>query len=236
MRLIITRPLEDAGPLRARLDALGHEVIVAPLITIKPREGVPIPHHAWAFAVATSANAIRSLPQDHQLESLRLLTVGPQSLAAARQAGLIRAEAHGGDVKGLAQFIISNFATSAGPILYLSGAETTGDLAGTLTAQGYECVRVILYDAVPATGLGSAATILKSPDPPGVLLYSPRTARIWLKLVAAEGLLAGAAKAHYLCLSANVASVLPENWLKFVAKAPEETQMLALLEQIGGTL
>jgi uroporphyrinogen-III synthase len=236
MQLIVTRPLEDAGPLRAKLKALGHEVTVAPLMTIKPREGALIPERPWAFAVATSANAIRSLSRDHRLKSLRILTVGPQSLAAARQAGFTRAEAHGGDVKGLARFIQSNFAPNQGPILYLSGAETTGDLMGTLTAHGFDCARVILYDAAPASDLGTAAVLLKSGDPVGVLLYSPRSARIWHKLVTAEGLLAGAAKVHYLCLSANVADVLPENWRKYVAGAPEEAKMLTLLEQIGGTL
>lgn len=235
MRLIVTRPLEDAGPLRAKLEALGHDVTLAPLLTIKPREAVHIPKRHWAAAVVTSANAIRALPRDYNLQTLRILTVGPQSLAAARAAGFTRAEAHGGDVIGLAQFIISSFSPTAGPILYLSGAETTGDLAALLTAQGFDCVRVILYDAVPAAELGSAATILQSLEPSAVLLYSPRTARIWLELATQQGLTAEAGKASYLCLSTNVANVLPSNWRKSVAKAPEEARMLALLEQIGGT-
>jgi uroporphyrinogen-III synthase len=235
MRLIVTRPLEDAGPLSAKLQALGHEVTLVPLMTIKPRADVQIPNRAWAVAVATSANAIRALPKGHDIHSLRMLTVGPQSLAAAKQAGFARAEAHGGDVKGIAQFIFANFTPDLGPILYLSGAETTGDLHGALAANGFECVRVILYDAVPAIALGPAVAALKSDSPPGVLLYSPKSARIWLDLVTREALLPAAAKATYICLSANVANVLPGSWRRLAAQAPDETALLALLEQIGGT-
>ena len=43
MRVAVTRPEEDAGPLTAKLEAMGHEVVMAPLMTIRPREDVSIP-------------------------------------------------------------------------------------------------------------------------------------------------------------------------------------------------
>ena len=87
MRVVVTRPEEDAGPLKAKLEALGHEVILVPLLVIAPRAGVWIEALPWQAAVATSANAIRSLTGHDELKSLRILTVGPQSLQAAREAG-----------------------------------------------------------------------------------------------------------------------------------------------------
>ena len=39
MHLIVTRPEEDAMPLKARLEALGHTVTVAPLLRIVARHG-----------------------------------------------------------------------------------------------------------------------------------------------------------------------------------------------------
>ena len=235
MRIAVTRPEEDAGALRQKLEAMGHQVVRAPLMTIRPRAGVAIPILPWQAIAVTSANGIRALPEGHGLHSFRTLTVGPQSLKAATSAGL-KAEAHGGDVNGLAAFIRATLDPGAGPILYLSGAETAGDLEGQLTAAGFDCHRIVLYDAVPAESLGEAATALSEGGIDAVLLYSPRTARIWLRLAKAAGLEAQAAKLRNYCLSRNVASVLPEAWDRRVPDTPDEQAMLALLAQKTGSL
>lgn len=235
MRIAVTRPEEDAGPLTATLTAMGHEVVMAPLLTIRPRDGVAIPDLPWQAVAVTSANGIRALPAGHKLTSFRILTVGPQSLKAARAAGFT-AEAHGGDVNGLAAFILDALDPKAGPILYLSGAETAGDLAAQLTSAGFDCRRVVLYDAAPATGLGAAEEALRAGRLDAVLLYSPRSAKIWRGLVERAGLDARAARVRHLCLSRNVAAALPEGWPSAISASPDEAAILELLEQTGRTL
>ncbi|WP_421693630.1 uroporphyrinogen-III synthase [Aestuariivirga sp.] len=235
MRIAVTRPEEDAGPLKARLEALDHEVVMAPLMTITPRASVHIPDLPWQVIAVTSANGIRALPPGHGLTSIRTLTVGPQSLKAATAAGF-RAEAQGGDVNGLSAFIRAELTPAAGPILYLSGAETSGDLEGQLGAAGFACHRAVLYDAVPAAGLGPVDALLRRGEIDAVLLYSPRSARIWRQLTEAAGLSAQAGKLRNFCLSTNVASVLPEHWTRLVAESPDEQAMLALLAQKGRSL
>jgi uroporphyrinogen-III synthase len=150
-----------------------------------------------------------------------MLTVGPQSLAAARQAGFGTSQAQGGDVEGLARHIGDTLDPAHGPILYLSGAETTGDLEVRLTRLGFAVDRVVVYDAVAATSLSGAGIA----DHDGVLLYSPRTARIWVSLAGETARLL-----HHYCLSENVAAVLPAPWRKSVAMRPDEAAMLALLD------
>lgn len=235
MRIAVTRPEEDAGPLTARLEAMGHQVVMAPLLAIRPREGISIANLPWQAVAVTSANGIRALPGGHGLASFRTLTVGPQSLKAARGAGF-NAEAHGGDVNGLATFIRGNLDPNSGPILYLSGAETAGDLEGQLTAAGFDCRRVVLYDAVPARNLGAAEALLRRGALDAVLLYSPRSARIWQRLAEEAGLSGQAEAIRNFCLSANVASVLPEGWRKVIAAKPDERAMLDLLALKGGSL
>ena len=230
MRIAVTRPEEDAGPLRARLEAMGHDVTVTPLLAIKPRDSVSIPSLPWQAVAVTSANGIRALPAAHGLASIRTLTVGPQSLKAALAAGL-RAEAHGGDVNGLAAFIRDALDPAQGPILYLSGSETAGDLEAQLKGAGFECHRLVLYDAVPAHSLGAMGNAIRKGAIDAVMLYSPRSAKIWRQLVEAENLDTPAAQIHHLCLSRNVAAVLPEAWKKAVAASPDEAAMLALLDQ-----
>ena len=230
MRIAITRPEEDAGPLTAKLEALGHQVIAAPMMAIRRRDHVVIADLPYQAIAVTSANGIRALPHPQRFLMFRILTVGPQSLAAAAALGF-KAEAHGGDVNGLAAFIAAELDPQAGPILYLSGAETAGDLEAQLTSAGFDCRRVVLYDAVPAQSLGGAEPALRESTIDAVLLYSPRTARIWRELVTASGLQHQAAAIRYLCLSRNVAAVLPDKWKVAVAASPDEAAMLALLEQ-----
>jgi uroporphyrinogen-III synthase len=219
MKLIITRPIEDAAPLKAKLEAMGHRVVVAPLLDIVPRGDGQIPARRYQAALATSANAIRHFRGDTDMP---VYVVGPQSLAAALKAGYARAEAHGGDVDGLAAAITARLDPAKGPLLYLSGAETSGDLAGQLKAAGFDVDRATLYDAVAAKAIDPE--VVDGSD--GVLLYSPRTAKIWVGLAKAEKL------AHY-CLSPNVAAQLPEGWQRQIAQSPDEESMLALLDRRG---
>lgn len=235
MRIAVTRPREDAQPLKDKLENLGHEVIVTPLLAIVPRAGVTIPDRPWQAIAATSANGIRALPDIKRLQSIRMLTVGPQSLKAARDAGFRNAEAHGGDVEGLARYMRNALDPADGPILYLSGAETAGDLAAQLEAGGFEYARVVLYDAVPAHSLGHAGDALRVGEIDAVLLYSPRTARIWLELVRSQLLESEAGLPHYFCLSRNVAAVLPEVWNRHVAATPDEAAILRLLDEMTRT-
>ena len=235
MRIAVTRPEEDAGPLREKLAGLGHEVVMAPLLAIKPRAGVTIPQREWQAIAVTSANGVRALHRGHGLDRFPALCVGPQSLKAARAEGFA-AEAHGGDVHGLASFIRATLDPAKGPILYLSGAETAGDLEGQLKSAGFDCHRAVLYDAAPAETLGAAEGLIRQAEIDAVMLYSPRSAKIWRGLVEAAGLEAQAARIRHLCLSRNVAAVLPESWAREVAARPDETAMLALLDQIGGRL
>ena len=94
-----------------------------------------------------------------------------------------------------------------------------------LQSAGFTVRRVITYDAMAQqpSGLENA---LSTAD--GVLLYSPRTARMWCDLVAR--LEKSAANPMYYCLSENVAKILPQTWKKRVAKSPDETAMIALLD------
>lgn len=235
MNIIVTRPDEDAGALKAKLVGLGHTVILVPLLQIVPRKPVFIRKQPYQAVVATSANGIRMLSGHDELKSIRMLTVGPQSLKAAKDAGFRHAEAHGGDLEGLVAHIRKTLQPPNGPILYLSGNETAGDLEGQLRAAGFDCWRTIVYDAVQAKDLGPAEFALRNHEAEAVLLYSPRSARLWTKIVWDAGLIEEAAAAHYFCLSKNVAATLPKTWSSTVAKTPDEAAMLALLVQAPRT-
>jgi uroporphyrinogen-III synthase len=226
MRLLVTRPLEDALTLKARLEQLGHEVSLSPLLEIVPRDDIDIPALRYQSVAVTSANALRCLDGDPRLDGLRHLpvwTVGPQSAAAARQAGFARVTETGGDGIGLARHIMDEARPEAGPILYLSGRDTASDFSGRLKRAGFAVTRVIVYEARPAVALASAAA-----EAQGVLLYSPRSARLWLDLAGRQGI--PVSVMMHFCLSPNIAAILPSGFATRVAARPEEN---ALLEIIG---
>jgi uroporphyrinogen-III synthase len=226
MRLIVTRPWEDAEPLKAKLELLGHEVIASPLLEIVPRPDIEIPAGPYQSIALTSANAIRCLAGSPLLERLRplpVLAVGPQSGAAAREAGFATITEAGGDGEGLARHIIAHARPELGPLLYLSGLDTASDFSGRLARAGFAVTRVILYEARPATALVTEASRAD-----GVLLYSPRSARLWLDLTAKAGVAADVMM--HFCLSPNIAAILPDSFATRIAARPEEA---ALLEIIG---
>ncbi len=227
MRLVITRPEDDALPLKAKLQSQGHTVILAPLLKIVPRRDAFIPPLAYQFVCTTSANALKCLHVEDRLKSIPLLAVGPQSLAVAREKGFTHAEARGGDVHGLAAHAAANFDPANGPVLYLSGAETSADLQAILMGSGFAVERVITYDAVAQVPQGIERSLVGAD---GVLLYSPRSARLWCDFMVNSGLEKEAAEPIYYCLSENVAKALPPRWQRRVAKTPDEAAMLALLD------
>src|SRR5262249_24075244 len=107
--------------------------------------------------------------------------------------------------------------------LYLSGLDTASDFAGHLERAGFAVERTIVYEARPAARL--AADAVRSE---GVLLYSPRSAQLWLGLAAKEGIPLDV-MVHF-CLSPNIAAILPDRLARRVAARPDED---ALLEIIG---
>ncbi len=228
MKLIVTRPEEDAGSVAAKLAKLGHDAVMLPLLKIVPRAQIHIPAQNWQAICITSANAPRACPATPTLRKVPTLAVGPQSMHAALQNGYEPVSAHGGDVMGLRNYITSHLQAKAGPILYLSGAETSGDLAGKLRDQDFTVHREIVYDAVPVVHADMARQL---GDADGILLYSPRTTRLWLHAVRDSHLFGRITTLHHYCLSPNVAALLPGNVPRTIAPTPDERALLTLLEQ-----
>ncbi len=225
MRLIVTRPREDAEPLKAKLEALGHQTILSPLLTIVSRNDITIPADDYQLIALTSANAIRCLSHTPHLAKLRqlpVMAVGPQSALAARQTGFSRITEAGGDGAGLARHIIANAKPKMGPVLYLSGRDTASDFAGVLERADFTVRRVILYDARAAQTLAPETARAQ-----GVLLYSPRTARLWLDLARRHDVEAKT-MVHY-CLSPNIAAILPDGFVTRIAPRPTEESLLEII-------
>lgn len=230
MKLIVTRPTEDAVVLAHTLAAMGHQAMLSPLLEIVANSDIKIPDKAWAALLVTSANGVRCLPPELISHDLRVIAVGAQSAQAAKDCGFRHVESHGGDVQGLSAWIASNLSAAFGPLLYVTGREISGDLGALLSRHGFEVSRIETYVA-EARPLKLSSNEISDCD--GVLLYSPRSAKLWLHEITVNGLNQTAALLQHYCLSYAVAQILPQEWHISVASEPTESALLRLLEPAG---
>jgi uroporphyrinogen-III synthase len=228
MKLLVTRPLDDAQPLAEKLEGLGHEAVILPLLQIQAREAVVLPEGPFQALCVSSANGLAATADLAPYHHVPFFAIGPQSALEARRQGFDHVHDKGGNVEGLVRVMCKSLKPEHGPILYLSGSETTGDLEGKLKAEGFTVARVVVYDAAPCN-IPDMAQRLDGVD--GVLLYSPRTTKLWAAQVKQGHCEERARTLTHFCLSANVAANLPQGWAKRISRTPDENGMLTLLDQ-----
>ncbi len=236
MRLLITRPVVDAEPLAQELTQLGHEVLIEPLLKVHfhPLQINPSCYRAF---LATSANGIRAvarLPELSGLQYLEMFAVGPASAREAEKTGFEKIHVAGGDVAALATRVAEALPTQGKPLLHVSGAAAAGDLKGDLESRGFSVDHMVGYEAraretfSKAVHEGLAAGCFK-----GVLLYSPRTAVIFNRILRSAGLEQKIPHLHFFCLSQAVADKLQDlDEIKaVVAASPDQTALLKLIAE-----
>ena len=76
MKVIVTRPREQVGPLVDRLEGEGIDVVECPLIEIDPFEE-PVEVEGYDWVVVTSPNGARELVRRARGELPKVAAVGP---------------------------------------------------------------------------------------------------------------------------------------------------------------
>jgi len=87
MKIVVTRPRDQAGPLVARLEALGHEVVECPLIEIEPLPG-PIEVEGYEWVIVTSPNGARELCARARGRLPKVAAVGPGTAETLQELGV----------------------------------------------------------------------------------------------------------------------------------------------------
>jgi len=230
MRILITRPAEDGAEIAHLLAAMGHEALLAPLLTVRIHDGPPLSLAGIQAVLATSANGVRALAMRTQVRDIPLFAVGPQTMAAAQAAGFVRVRSAEGDAAALADAVPRWADPAAGALLHAAGAEGSGWLAEILTERGFEVRRLELYRVETASHLPPpAARALADKTVQAALFFSPRSAQVFADCVGRAGL--STAKLIAVCISANTARALDGLALGEirVAAAPNQAAMLDCL-------
>jgi len=88
LRVLITRPRDQAQPLADALLARGFDVVVEPLIAVEPLSDDPIDVGRYDCVIVTSANGARELARRMTAPPTVIAAIGPGTAAALNELGL----------------------------------------------------------------------------------------------------------------------------------------------------
>ncbi|TML35044.1 MAG: uroporphyrinogen-III synthase [Actinobacteria bacterium] len=88
LRVIVTRPREQAGRLAERLEQLGLEVVLCPLIELEPVGPAEVDVGGYDWVIVTSPRGARELAQRRRGELPRVAAIGPGTAAALNEHGV----------------------------------------------------------------------------------------------------------------------------------------------------
>ena len=149
MHILLTRPLEDCHEMILKFQSLGHEISHLPLINIEGLKHKLLNYSEFKGIIFTSSNAIKFLDIKNIDKNKVCFCVGSATEKKARGSGFQNVFAADGNVNNLKEFILQNFNSSEGKLLYVSGEIISNNLDRELISNGYTIERVINYRANP---------------------------------------------------------------------------------------
>jgi len=234
--VLVTRPEPDASATVARLAALGHPALAAPLLrVIRTPLRLPAPGAVQALVVG-SLNAVRRLPA--RFRGVPLLAVGDATAAAARAAGFARVASARGDARDLAALAARECEPSGKPLLLAAGKGAGGPLATDLRARGFRVIRRVVYATRPLPRLPAAAReALACGRVSAVTFFSGGPARVFGRVARAARVAHTLRGVTALAISPAVAArVAPLGFARVLTAArPDQESLLALLGRPGTT-
>jgi len=139
LRVIVTRPPEQAGPLTERLAALGLEVVLCPLIELEPIGPPELDVTGYDWVVVTSPRGARELADRRRGELPRVAAIGPGTAAALREREI---EPSLVPEVSTQEGLVAEFPESPGRVLFAGAEDARPYLAEKLGAE-----TVVLYRA-----------------------------------------------------------------------------------------
>jgi len=233
VKLLLPRAKQDALSAKAHLQAMGHEVIVAPVFVFQALD-YSLPENLNAV-FATSVNALRALKASdlRRLESTPLYLSGAKTLQIAHELGFTKAEKLASTASELTEKITAMVAALQASV-YLAGKDRT--LEVQLFAPKGVITLVETYEMIAAQSFApDVLAEIKAPQDLGVLLYSKRMARIFCALWAEQNL---GYQPQFFCLSQAVADEVRLSFANatcVISQQADEESLFAALEHQNQT-
>jgi uroporphyrinogen-III synthase len=208
----------------------GFEPVVLPLTQTQTISGAGLPDTIDLVAI-TSAHAVRHASPEliAALRDRPTFAVGARTAEAARAAGLAKVEDAGGTAALLAASLIER-TPIGGHIAYLCGTPRKPIVEAELRQSGRIVHAVETYATVRLVPNQAEVAALIDDGLDAVLVYSAESAVALLDLLASRERRAWQ-NAAFVCLSADIAEVLPRDLRISIAATPDELSLLACLER-----
>jgi uroporphyrinogen-III synthase len=240
MRVLVTRAEPEAAATAARLKALGHEAIVAPLTEIVLDTALPLPLGGVQALAVTSLNGIRALAGRADAAALRplpLFAVGAATARAAEAAGFDSVFEAGGDAAALASALRARLDPAGGAVIWAAGRDRKDQLGASLGEAGFELRVAEVYRAEPSESLPAGiAADLAAGGIDAVMVFSERSAALLIRALA--DLPKGFASAHVSWHAISTAAARPLRQAELrpivIASAPTAESLYATLGRAGG--
>ncbi len=144
-RIAVTRAAGQADELARRLEAMGCEPVVWPLIAVEPLDGAPVDPGPYDWVVVTSPNGAAELARRLTAPPRQLAAIGPGTAAALRE-------------RGLEPTLVPRESTQEGLLAELPQP------AGRVLVAAAEGARRVIVDALAADFLPLYRTVELAPD------------------------------------------------------------------------
>lgn len=229
MRVLITRPKEDAARIAALLKERGHQPVISPLLAVRLHDGPEISLGGVQAVFATSANGVRALARRTARRDVPVFAVGPQTEEEARALGFSHVRNAGGDSRTLAAAAALWALPSNGVLLHVKGAEADGTLATLLKAQGFDVRTSVLYDVAATAALPDhILAMFARHEIDAALFFSARSAQVFRDRAQGFDL----SPVIAVCISESTAKALaPLSFREIrIASAPNQIALLACLD------
>jgi len=227
MSILITRPYNIGINSQNKISKLGKKSLLIPLIRIKYLN-IEISDSNYDYIVVTSQNAIATFRNNLWMKDKCILVVGGKTRDLLLQKNckkILLCEENVSD-------LINNMYTkisSVSNILYICGDHLSYDLEGSLKSNSYNITSKVVYtsDAITELSKNEIAQINEVVEI--VMLYSPRTAKIFVDLALKYNLYTRNKIA--ICISNKCANnIVKLQWMGVkIASSPNEIKMLELI-------
>lgn len=234
-RIWLTRPHDDSEHMARELNARGIATLVAPVMHIVPCAITLTDTTPPAALMLTSRSGCLAMPSlPTAWRSVPVYCVGAATAEAAACHGFKQIVTGNGTALELLTPLIT--AHRAGErIVHLSGNEVRTDLAPLLAPYGMVLERLITYRAEIVDALEpSVIDALRQQQLHGLVLYSPRSARMVYDLLVAADCLSHLHRLDAYCLSLDVAAEAAALGCKRLHACPVPTHH-AMMELLSAT-
>lgn len=235
MRVLVTRPVEQATSTARKLSELGHQSVVAPLMKIRYFENVGIEEDGFNCIVASSSRALFALaghPKFSNLRNLPLYCVGEHSAEIAEQLGFGNVANVGRDVEELCGILEQGQMIHRGKVLYVVGVARKPTLENYFFKLGLNFKVVELYESGPIKSFPEdVIEQIGHGQIDAVLVFSKRSGEFLVDALNRTGLRDRFKSLEFYSISNAAAEPLYElgDINVHVAEIPSESALLKLL-------